>query len=82
MIPLVADPNFTTDVVIRLDGRELYAGRHGLGDMHLSLPLPRGLAPGRHKVSLTFSALQRLPRNDGRPVSVLLKRLEFVSAGE
>jgi hypothetical protein len=75
MVPLIADPNFHTEVFVRVDGAA--AGRQvvGLGDFQV-----RVSAPSSNRVSwveVSFSRTQRLPNGDGRAAACLLRGVGF-----
>jgi hypothetical protein len=74
-VPKVNDANFTTEMTVLLDGREVARRTVGVDYFEHRLPVPelppdgKPFAPGRRKVELKFSRVQQLPMPDGRPVS-------------
>lgn len=79
MVPLIADPDFATEVEVRLDGAEPLRRTLPLGDTVLRLPVA---GPGRRRrVDLRCSALQQLPGEAiPRRVAALLRSVGFEAA--
>lgn len=77
MVPQIADPGFTTELTVLVDGQEVDRRTLGLGNFEVKLPAPG--PPGRHRVDLRFSNFQRLPGADKRPVGGLLQSVGFVA---
>jgi hypothetical protein len=75
MVPRINDSNFTTDVGVRVDGKQVARQTAGLGDLEIVADVPQG--PAVRKVEITFSKLQRLPAPDTRSVSAQLKSVSF-----
>jgi hypothetical protein len=85
-VPKVNDPNFTTDMTVLVDGKEMGRKTVGVDFFEYRLPVPAlaadgtSHAPGRRKVELKFSRYQQLPLPDGRPVSFHIGFLGFETA--
>jgi hypothetical protein len=75
LIPRIADPNFRTDVELRVDDRRVARQAVGIGDFRISAPVES--APGKRRVTLTFQPSQQLPGADGRTVGARLQFLGF-----
>jgi hypothetical protein len=74
MVPLIAEPDFKTEMRLSVDGREVARRTLGLGDFEVVAAAPGG---GRRRVEVHFSQFQVLPGGDGRPAVALLKHLGF-----
>lgn len=72
-VPRIADDQFSTEIAISVDGKELARKRLNVGEHELSVELPTG--GGHRRVDLSFSKFQRLPDPDGRPVGAELARI-------
>ncbi len=79
LVPLIDGPDFRTELWVRIDGREVERRTLGVGEFRLSAPVPQGAT--RRKVEFAFSAFQRLPKDDQRPVGAQLYRVAIVPAG-
>jgi hypothetical protein len=77
-IPKINAPDFTSDIVLLLDNKELARRSVGLGDFQISAPVEN--KSGKRRVKLAFSALQQLPNGDGRNVGARLITLGFEDA--
>lgn len=75
MIPLIDDPLFLNELVISVDGVEVYRGKAGLGEFKVAVPV--SASERNLRVALTFSALQVLPGSDRRPVAALIRYVGF-----
>lgn len=75
MVPRISDADFKTDVVVKVDGKQVAQKAVGPGEFEIAADLPPG--PADRKVELSFSKLQRLPAPDTRSVGALLKSVEF-----
>lgn len=77
-IPDIEGAPFSTTLTIKINNEIVYSGLHTKGDVNISIPVV-GTYDSRKgiKVQIESSGLQRLPRGDGRPVSLLLKELGF-----
>lgn len=80
MVPKINEPDFSTEVVLTVDGNDVARKTVGLGDFEIAADLPPGSA-GR-KIQLSFSKLQRLPPPDTRSVSAQLKSIGFERASD
>jgi hypothetical protein len=77
-VPRIDQPDFQTQVELRVDNQTVATKTVGLGDFRISVPAPRG-AVKRH-VAVQFSASQQLPGGDGRLVGARLQFLGFEPA--
>jgi hypothetical protein len=77
-IPKINAPDFSSDIVLFLDNKELARRSVGLGDFEISAPVEN--KSGKRHVKLAFSALQQLPNGDGRNVGARLISLGFEDA--
>ncbi len=70
---------FSPLFTIKINDRIVYAGKQGKGELDLMVPLDSDLFDGAlfAKIQIESDALQRLPNDDGRPVSMLLKEVSF-----
>jgi hypothetical protein len=75
MVPLIADPGFTTELHILIDGQEVGRQVLGVGELELRIPAPPG--PEQRRVELHFSAVEQLPAPDGRPVGARIGLVGF-----
>jgi hypothetical protein len=75
MIPQITDPAFKTELTVLLDGRPVAKRLLGVGEFTVAVALPS--MQGNRRVDLQFSKYQRLPGDDGRPASALLKFVGF-----
>jgi hypothetical protein len=76
LVPQVGDDaDFTTELLVLLDGREVTRRRLGTGAFEVRCPVPP--ASGRHRVDLRFSKWQELPGGDGRPAAAHLDAVGF-----
>jgi hypothetical protein len=76
MVPLIDDPDFTTELRVSVDGQVVRWQTLGLGDTELRLRVRPG--EGRRRVALRFSALQQLPGEQvPRLVAALLRSARF-----
>jgi hypothetical protein len=79
-VPGLTGPDFSTELRLLLDGREVARRTLGVGPFEISAPAPAG--SGRARVELHFTRSQPLPGGDGRPVSAQLLYLGFAGAPE
>jgi hypothetical protein len=79
MLPGIGDMDFKTTLKISINGNLVYQAQHGPGEIKLALPLSSVyFRPGdKALVLIQSSALQRLPDEDGRPVSIHLDYLGY-----
>lgn len=63
-VPQIANPNFSTILKLRVNGKEIGSQRLALGNFELKLPIT-SLAP-KQRIDLEFSNYQTLPGSDGR----------------
>lgn len=86
MVPRIGDAGeFTTDVVVFLDGTEVSRRTVGVGSFEVRVPVtvsPVAGAPSARRVHVRFSAVQTLPPPDGRAVGARLTAVKFLSADE
>lgn len=75
MVPEIADANFRTSLVVRVEGREVVRRDLPLGDFTIREVLSN--LPSRPKVELIFSDTQRLPDGDDRVVVGQVRRVGF-----
>jgi hypothetical protein len=75
VVPVLGDAAFRTHLRVLLDGREVHAEELATGEFKVRLP--GRVAPGLHKVELSFARWQHLPGGDGRPVAAQLRALGF-----
>src|SRR5204862_158865 len=66
-VPLINDPDFTTDLSMRVDGREVARQTVGIGRFRITAAVPA--SQEQWHVELRFSDVQRLPAPDGRRVA-------------
>lgn len=78
MVPRIDQPDFQTQVELRVDNQSVATKTVGVGDFRISAPAP-GVAVKRH-VAVRFSATQKLPGRDGRLVGARLQFLGFEPA--
>jgi len=78
LLPLVGDSTFTCDMKVLIDG-QLVANKT-LRPGAFEVDVPVATPPGKHRVDLRFSRLQRLVAPDTRPVGSLLQSVEFTPA--
>ena len=74
-VPMIDDPNFTTEAQVLVDGHEVARRRLTIGSFALW-----GAAPGevgRHRIELHFSHVQRFPDADQRPVAAVIQEIGF-----
>jgi hypothetical protein len=76
MIPLIADPGFTSRVTVRVDGITLGTWPERLGRSTIDVPV--NAVPGPHTVYLHFSRAQRLPDPDSRTVAARVEYIGFL----
>jgi len=76
-VPLVGDPNFRSDVELRLEEKAVGHWNIGLGDFALSASVPPGA--GTRRVTIVFGKSQQLPGGDGRMVGARLSFIGFES---
>lgn len=74
-VPQIADPAFSTELQVLLDGREVARRTLTPGDFELRAPVTDG--PARRLVELRFSKGQQLPGGDGRMVGARLRSVGF-----
>ena len=73
MFPKIGSEEVESEVTVSIDGQEIHRRTIRPGEFRIDAHVP--YAPGRRRVELQFSALQKLPAPDGRPVA---GRLQFV----
>ena len=76
MVPLVADPAFTTELQVLVDGQEVARRTLGLGDFELRANVTHSGHWAR-QVELRFSATQQLPAPDTRLVGARISFAGF-----
>ncbi|MFN8634352.1 MAG: ABC transporter permease [Chloroflexota bacterium] len=74
-VPLISNPEFTTELRVLVDGQETSRHRLGVGTFRVQAPVPAG-GP-RWRIQLRFSAVQRLPAPDGRRVAAHVESVTF-----
>jgi hypothetical protein len=74
-VPLIGDRGFATDAVITLDGRLVRRLHLPVGSFVVRVPV--SASAEKHTVGFGFSATQRLPSGDGRPVAAFLNSVGF-----
>ncbi len=72
LVPNINDPNFSSEVSVRVDGFEISNVRVDVGDV----VIPVMLTSGDHEIEWRFSRFQRLPGDDRRPVSMLIRSID------
>ena len=77
-VPQVADANFHTAIVIRMDNKEVASRSLPIGSFLISVPA--GNMTGKRQVTVEFARLQQLPGGDGRNVGARLLFLGFEPA--
>ena len=77
-VPKIGAGDFTTDVAVMVNGREVARRSVGIGDFQVAGGVPDGA--GVKQVSVTFSKSQELPGSDGRIVGAHAALIGFVSA--
>jgi hypothetical protein len=75
LVPDVGNPAFRTRITVRVAGELVFDRVVAPGDVEARIPLAGTRAAGRDKIEIEFEHLQRLPGGDGRPVSMLVKRI-------
>jgi hypothetical protein len=80
-VPLVDDPQFTTEVRILVDGREVARKTVGLGAFEATAQVPASEARAE-RVEVHFSNYQRLPNGDGRPAAARLTYVGFTTCDD
>jgi lipopolysaccharide transport system permease protein len=75
IVPLISNPEFTTELRVLVDGQETSRHRLGVGTFRIQAPVPPGAE--RWRVQLRFSAVQRLPAPDGRRVAAHVESVGF-----
>jgi hypothetical protein len=78
VVPKMGDGAFSTECVVRVEGREVARRRIAPGDF--TIEVPAVTAPERARIDVHFSRVQRQPPPDNRPVSVLLRFIGFGDA--
>lgn len=79
-IPDIGGAPFSTNLTISINDQVVYKGLHTKGGLRISVPITGIVDDGASaKVQIESSALQRLPHGDGRPVSLLISDMEFMS---
>lgn len=71
VVPLIDDPEFSTDVRVEVDGMTALSEPLHVGDVDLRVPV----SPGIHTVTWKFSRYQRLPGGDRRIVAMLVRNI-------
>jgi hypothetical protein len=66
VVPRIKTEDFSTDVILQVDGKEVARKTVKLGDVDLTADLPPGAA--RRRIGLAFSKLQNFADPDGRPI--------------
>ena len=77
-VPKIESDSFRTDLSVLVDDREVERRTFGVGDFRISIPV--NATAGVHRVTLTFTKVQELPKGDGRTVGALLRLMGFESA--
>ncbi|HEY2584608.1 MAG TPA: hypothetical protein VGI81_02445 [Tepidisphaeraceae bacterium] len=80
MVPRIDDADFKTNVVVKVDGKEVARKTAGLGDFEIAADVPAGSA--ERKIELSFSKVQPLPAPEKRSVSALLRSVAFERPSE
>ena len=75
LVPRVASDDFTTTAALAIDGVVRRRATLGVGTFALEAPVR--LAPGKHRLTLTFSRAQRFPDPDNRLVAARLDAVGF-----
>ena len=75
LVPRVDSDDFTTTVELRVDGVLRAKSNVGIGTFAVEGPVK--LAPGKHRVRLTFSRGQRFPDPDNRIVAARIDAIGF-----
>ena len=75
VVPLIADPSFSSEMRMLVDGQEVAHQVLVPGDFEIRVPVPSGV--GRRRIDLRFSNLQRLPSPDNRPATALVRFVGF-----
>jgi hypothetical protein len=78
IVPKISENSFSTEIVMRVDGKEVARKTVGLGDVELAADLPPATA--RRRIELSFSKIQHLPDPDNRPVGAELKAILIEAA--
>jgi hypothetical protein len=79
VVPRIDQPDFQAQVALTVGGRSLATQTVGVGDFRISAPASGGAA--QRRVTVHFSATQRLPGGDGRLVGARLQFLGFEPPG-
>ncbi len=74
-VPIISAPDFETSLRCSVDGHVVGSSHLKVGEFLLRFSV--ALTPGKHIVSLDFSAFQHLPSGDGRPVSAKILGVGF-----
>jgi hypothetical protein len=77
---LKQNPNFSTELRVLVDGKEVLRERLTSGEFRVCADAPPGM--GRRRVDLLFSADQKLPAPDNRPMAAQLKKIGFALESE
>jgi hypothetical protein len=75
MVPLVDDSNFTSELSLLVDDKEVAKQRLSVGKFEVQAAIPAG--EGHRKIDLRFSNWQILPAPDNRPVAALVHFVGF-----
>ena len=82
MVPRIDAADFTTELVVTVDGAEVGRRTLGLDQFSLEFPVPPAASPGAvRKVALRFTATQSLPAPDARAVGARLSAVGFFDDG-
>jgi hypothetical protein len=79
MVPKINQPDFQTEVELRVENQRVATKTIGVGDFRISAPALGATAQRRH-VAVQFSATQQLPGGDGRRVGARVQFLGFEPA--
>jgi hypothetical protein len=77
MVPLIADPDFTSMISVSLNGKTVAQQKIGLGDFEIKVPVTQ--LDGRQRIDISFSQYQSLPGKDRRITGGRVKFLGFIA---
>lgn len=79
LVPNLGSSQFSTELGMRVDGKEVARKTVGVGDVELSADLPA--EAGHRRIDLSFSKMQNFPDPDGRPIAAKVKSIGIEPIG-
>jgi hypothetical protein len=76
-IPLIESADFSTVITVQIDGKMAMQKTLKLDNFELKIPFVASTK--RHRIDISFSAFQRLPNGDGRPISAKVEFIGFTT---